>query len=345
MSPHYDKFMKKTVVIFIILEMFFYGFFGYSSAVLGEKLGENKEALKMYQQGRFKEVIELFKKRMDTIGSQDLKLMSYSYQKLDEKENQFRILQQIISVNAEDDEGHVLMGDFLMTKKNYKGAANSYRTAVGIKKDYRRAYDGMIEAYQKADNRYELKIVYQDLIKIFGEKGEFINPLCRLFAIDGFFQQAIEYCNQGIALNPKIADNHVYLGIVLNKQSEKIQAQKILKGAAEKFINSEFAQRTYADLLKEQKNLIAAEKYYSAAVKADRKSLISQMALAKVAFELKDFEMSLEAYKSACLINTNESIKELRRSIAVLRLASNVDWLKKFSTAEAECGQSEPTKE
>jgi tetratricopeptide (TPR) repeat protein len=325
--------MKK--ILFIMLEIFLFCNSGHSIVANIE----NKEALKLYQQGHFKETIDLLKKGMDTISPKDLKIMYYCYQKLGDKDNQFRILQQIISINAEDFEGHTLIGDFLMVKKDFKGAAKSYRTAIGIKKDYRRAFDGLIEAYQKVDNRYELRIVYQDLIKTYGEKGEFINPLCRLFTVDGFFEQAIEYCRQGIELSPQNADNHVYLGTVLNKQAETVQAQKILKKAADKFQNSEFAQRTYADLLKEQKNLIAAEKYYSAAVKADRKSLLAQIALAKVAFELKDFEMSLEAYKGACLVNSNESIKELRRSISTLRLASNTEWLKKFSTVEDQCGQ------
>src|SRR5690606_33977971 len=124
--------------------------------------------------------------------------------------------------------------------------------------------------YEK--NPYEKRLLYQDMVEIFGPKAEFLTQLCALNANDGENEQGQKSCQQAIAADAKIPENHVYLGVISKQKGDAETAKKLLKAAADRFPSSEFAQYEFASFLETDKAWIDSNKYYERCVRADEKS-------------------------------------------------------------------------
>lgn len=288
-----------------------------------------------FKKGDYSRVTDLLWKNIDTLDRKGLLLLTVAHEKKNEPANMIKVGNMLTSKNPKDYEAFYLIGSAHIMAKKKSEALEALKTALEINPKYQPAYEKLAQMYEQAKNNYELRIIYQDMIDNIGRKPAFLTKLCEINTKDNQEDQALAMCKEAIQKDPKVAENHVYLGIVYKNAGEIDQAKKALKTAADSHSKSEFAQFTYANLLEDQKSYLEASKYYQNCTNADAKSARCWIGYAKSSFEIRKYEQALEAYKKSCKLDQKTAVA-FRKATTALR-STRESWLPQYEAASESC--------
>ncbi len=290
-----------------------------------------------FQHSEEQKTIDLLKSFADQLPKSGSLLLAKAFENKKDYINQIRVLNNLHADDDKDYQALTMLGQAYLNAQKDLEAIQNFRAAIAINKSYRPAYEGLITAFKQNKNTYELRVLYQDMLKLWGEKPEYLQELCRLNVIDGYFDQAATYCPQAVSVQPRFPDSHVYWSQYLKDSGNEKQAVKILQKAAQMFPKSEFVQWTYGQTMENQKNYAVALKHYELAVKADSKSARALAGVGKSAFETKNLALSLTSYNKACELD-RKYLQEIRTYASILRNEKQKEWQKRFEMAAEKCG-------
>lgn len=292
----------------------------------------------LYAKNEYEKVTSLLWNHVENLDRQGLILLANAHKARNEPSDSLRALNILIGKDDKDFEAHCLMGDAYLKLKKNKDAVESYKKSIDLNSKYEPAYLSLISMYEKRNppNLYELRILYQDLIQSIGSRPQYLRKLCEINTLDATYEPAIQMCKDAIVKDSKVAEPYVYLGIAYREIGETELANSTLKKASLDFPKSELAQYHYAKQLEEQKNYIDAMKLYKVGTDADPSSSRSWLGLATTSFEIKKFEISLIAYKTACKLDKKNAVA-FRKATATLRNQKNSQWVSKFEQASETC--------
>lgn len=201
---------------------------------------------------------------------------------------------------------------------------------------HRRAYEVIAEYYEARNNRYELRVLYGDMVARIGEDPDFIAQLCRLHSLDGLFENAEKFCRRGITLNPKEPLNYLYLANTLQLTQRPKTAERFYVQATQKFPKSAQAFLLFGEFLSEQKRPLEAVRAFSAASSIDPKAGRAWTGLALASFEIQNYDESLRAFREACRFIA-ETKARLRQLSNELRKINENEWASKFEQTADSC--------
>jgi tetratricopeptide (TPR) repeat protein len=290
-----------------------------------------------FKKGEYDKVTELLWKNIEKLDRKGLLLLTLAHEKKKEATNMIKVANMLTAKDPKDYEALYLLGSAqLLMKKKDNDALESLKAALEINPKFQPAYEKLAEMYEQKKNTYELRILYQDMLDNIGRKPEFLTKLCEINAEDNQEDQALSYCKDAIQKNPKVAENHVYLGLVQLHAGDTEEAKKALKAAADSHTKSEFAQYTYASLLEDHKNYLESSNYYQACTVADPKSSRCWLGYAKSSFEVHKYSQALDAYKKACKLDQKTAVA-FRKATTALRNSKDSTFLKQYETASETC--------
>jgi tetratricopeptide (TPR) repeat protein len=290
-----------------------------------------------FQNSQYAEVVQLLKADAELLPRASLIILGKAYGEVQDKPNQGRILEHLTGLNPRDYEAFTLLGEYFITMKQDEDAIRNLRQALNIKPNYKLALEDLLLIYQGKNNNFEMRLIYQDLIKHFGKKPEYVSRLCKIHTVDGFYDTAKKYCRAGAKIDSKNPENYLYLAYIEQSLGNASGAVKIIKTAMQRFPDSDIVLSSYAAILIRQKNFAGAEKYFLQATKINGEYFDSQIGLANSSFESKDYEISLNAYKKACKIEPHKSARELKRAANFIRYKSVAKWEDAFNGALETC--------
>lgn len=309
-----------------------------SGQALAYNLTEAQAALKQKQ---YEKVIELLSPEIEKLNREGLFVLAKAYSSLKKHEAAIKAYTACLALNPKDYEAKTLIGaeQFVSAKDKdrEKEALNTLKEALEINPKFVPAYRVLIHYYAKKKNKYEQRLLYEDMVENVGETTEAVTKLCELTAQDRLYDLGIKHCQNGIQRDPKIDSNYVYLGISYKETGEAEAAERYLKKAAADFPKSLLAQLTYAQYLDEKKNFIASYGYYKNATVANPKSIEALIGLGNSSLEIQKYAESLDAFVKACKLD-KKSLPAIRRATNTLRTMKIADWLKKFEAGVDQCG-------
>lgn len=289
------------------------------------------------KQKDYSKVISLLSPSVETLDRNGLFVLAKAYSASKNPEAAIKVYTACLTKDPKDVEAKTLIGAEQFVSGKDKEAMATLKEAIDINPRFVPAYKILIRIYEKKKNKYELRLLYQDLVEKVGDRSEYIVKLCELTTLDGLYDLALKYCQTGIQKDSSEASNFVFLGMTYNQTGETKKAENYLKKAADEFQGSELAQMTYAQFLDEKKNYIASYGFYKRAVDANKKSVPALQGLGHAALEIQKYQESLDAYAKACQMD-KKTLPQFRRAANTLRTMRNADWLKKFEVAIDKCG-------
>lgn len=312
---------------------------------LEKKVTENPEDPKLREQlgraylvnGEYDRAVTHLKEASQDSTPEVLYMLAEAYRGRKDYPSEIRTLEVIIQTNESDARALELLGYAYFNSEDMNKSSQYFRKALAVDPKRRRSYDGLLKVFEARKNRYESRVVYADMVKAFGEDSQAYSGLCRLYTEDNLSESSIESCRKAISIDPKIPDNHVYLGMSYKYLKDMAQAQRILNKAAKSFPDSELALWASAQLADEMKNWESARLYYRKCVKADPRSSRCYKRLAMITFSLKEYQDSLEAFKRACELDRT-TYTEIRNVTSQLRISNDEEWKDKFQDASDKCG-------
>jgi tetratricopeptide (TPR) repeat protein len=284
----------------------------------------------------YDQVIQLLSGEIEKLNREGLFVLAKAYSTQKKHEAAIKAYNACLSLNPKDFEAKTLIGAEQMVSGKDKEALATLKEALETNPQFVPAYKLLIRYYEKKKNKYEQRLLYEDLIAKVGETTQALTKLCELTTQDRLYDLAARHCQKGILRDPKIPDNYVNLGIVHKETGESEKAEENLKKAAQEFPKSLFAQMTYAQFLDERKNYIFSFNYYKRATEADSKSVPALLGLANSAIEIQKYADSLAAFEKACTLDRT-TLPAFRRAANSLRTMKAHEWLKKFEQGIETC--------
>ena len=232
-----------------------------------------KQTQALFNKKSYKEVIQQLSPQIEQLDPARLKILGQSYQATEDHDQAIRVFESYLSTKPKDFEVKTLLGGEYLTNKKDKEALATYKDAIELNPKYEPPYLGAAKIYEKRKNKYELRLIYQDLVEQVGEKPEYMKQLCDLTTMDGLLESALEYCKKAKQLKPSEPQNYLNLAIIYKTTGEKELSLKEFSQAADSFPNSIDAQLALADYFHEDKNYPKALLHYQRAAAVDTKNL------------------------------------------------------------------------
>lgn len=288
--------------------------------------------------GDFKSSSDLLWKNVAHIGRPGLIRLAKSHLASKEYGDAHRALNLLVSKNEKDYEAQSLKGEAFFGEKKKTEALEAFAAALAVKPNYEPAYLAMANHYENTQppNLYELRVIYQDMVKNIGNRAQYLQKICEVNFLDAVYEATVSTCKTAILKNSQIPDAHVYLGAAYNYLGDIKQAGSVLKKTSLKFPQSELALYYYGNYLEEQKNFLDAYAVFEKAAKLDAKSARSWLGYAKTSFELKKYAEAYDAFKKSCLLD-KKTAPAFRKAASVLRLSKNSEWSGKFEETSSTC--------
>lgn len=299
-------------------------------------LGDLAEEL--YKKQEYDKVVAVLWKHVERIDRDALLVLVRAHEKRGEHAEMIRSLNVLVGKDENDAEAYYWLGRaYSMARKN-KETMESFQRAVELSPKLEAAYEGLIELYTNREppNLYELRILYQDMVKNIGPRPEYLRKICDINTQDATYEPAYISCQEAIAKDPNTADAYVNLALALEGMRKHDEAMSTIRKAVAQFPQSEFAHYVYGKLLEDQKSFVEAMNSYKKATQSDAKSARSWLGLATSSFEIRKFDISLEAYKKACQLDKKTAVA-FRRATTVLRNTKNTQWIGKFEEPSETC--------
>ncbi len=289
------------------------------------------------KQKQYDKVIQLLSPEIEHLDREGLFALAKAYSSLNKHEAAIKAYTACLALNSKDFEAKTLIGAEQMVSGKEREALTTLKESLEINPRFATTYKLLIRYYQKKKNKYEQRLLYEDMNEKVGESTESITKLCELCTMDRLYDLATKYCQKGIARDASLPENFVYLGISLKETGQSEKALRYIKEAAEKFPNSELAQMTYAQYLDEQKNFIGSYSSYKKALSANPSSVPALLGLGNSSLEIQKYADSLEAYEKVCKFD-RKTLPAFRKAANTLRTMKIEDWLKKFEAGIDKCG-------
>ncbi len=167
------------------------------------------------------------------------------------------------------------------------------------------------------------------------------SQVCRFNFLSDFTKEASISCQQAIIKDGENPSNLIYLGKTQMMTGEEEKGKRTLASVGKKFADSEFALWETANSYYESKNLSAAYSFYKKASEHPDKQPRDFLGLAKTAFELKKYDIALNAFVEHCR-RSQFLDQEFRRASGLLK--DEPRWQKKYRDKMTGCKPIENAK-
>ena len=295
---------------------------------------------------QYDKVIELLGSSVDKLHRDGIYLLAQSHSEKDNHPAAIKLYEAALALNSKDFESKRRIGLEYVKMGKDKDALPAFREALEMNPKNEATYLDIAGIYdrRRPPNKYELRLLFEDLLKQTGEKAAYISRLCELTTLEGQYSLSHTaddkgYCDRGIKLNNREPKNYVYLATTYKETADLDKAQVYFLKAADSFSKSGFAQLAAGDFFAGQKNFLKAFTYYKRASEASPDAIEAWQGLARAALEIQKFLDSYLALEKACKINRSAHL-EVRKAMVSLRQQKNTEWMNKFDSLATTCGLS-----
>ena len=291
----------------------------------------------LLQKQQYQQLIDRLSPKISDLDNRKLKILGRAYSGIKNSISAIKTFNLAVTKDPKDAEASTLVGSELLSQGKDREAMLSFRDAIKADPKYENAYFGIEKIYVKKGNKYELRMLYSDMIDLMGEKPHYMSRLCELYTTGGLYEEAKKICQRGIQLKKDDPKNYVFLATTLKETGDREGAIKLYKKTAEDFKNSEEAQLALALFSESEKNYPDAAKYFKAASVANPASLKSLTGFAMMSLELQNFQDTYDSLEKSCKMD-RRTVKEVKHAAAILRTMKQEAWYEKLMVLAEKCG-------
>lgn len=308
--------------------------FGWAMAS-GLDLSAAKAAMKSKE---YQRVIDQISPQLDVASREAFLLLARAYSGIENHTMAFKTLTAGQAKFKGDKEIATELGRTQFALNKEREAKAILKDVIDLNPKYEPAYLAMAEIYEKRKNKYELRMLYQDLVTNVGEKPIYLVKLCDLSTKEGLYELSFKHCERAMSLNPKEPLNYVNIATAYNQTGQSAKADSYFKKAADSFSRSEMAQASYALFLDDNKNYVVSYPYWKKATLADPQSSRAWAGLAFSSLEIQKFADSISAFEKLCEVD-KDAERQLRRAAGQLKTMSQATWYEKMLELISRCDE------
>ncbi len=312
------------------------------SMALGAATGSKyqKLAQENFNKKSYQKVVDLLEPEVENLSTGELILLGKAYSFLKNNFLAAKYYQSALALEPKNTEAMALLGGAWILSSKEKDGINQLKESLNLNPQNQIAYSALIKYYESKNNKYELRILYEDQIKYSGENEQAITKLCELYTIGGLYDLSKKSCLRGIELNAKIPENYLNLAITFKSTGDTESAEEQFKQAVSLFPKSLPTLLGYAKNLEEQKKYSTAYTFYKKAYQFFPDSTDAALGAGIMGVELQKFKESLPIFELHCG-RSKQAIVGFRKALSMMRSQkgnpNTKDWLVKYENALGRC--------
>lgn len=312
------------------------------SLVLGAPLASKSQKLAQenFDKKSYQKVVEILEPQVEVLSIEELLLLGKSYSFLKNNFLAAKYYQSALALDPKNPEAMALLGGAWILINKEKDGISQLKESLNLSPQNQIAYSTLAKYYESKNNKYELRLLYEDQIKYAGESEDAVTKLCDLYTLGGLYDLSKKSCLRGIEMNPKIPENYLNLAVTLKSTGDSESAEEQYKKAVLLFPKSLPTLLGYARNLEEQKKFSTAYTYYKQANQLFPDSVDAALGTGIMGVELQKFKESLPIFEKVCS-KSKPAIIGFRKALTMMRSQkgnpSTREWLVKYENALGRC--------
>lgn len=301
-----------------------------------------------FDKGQWQETIDILNPVIEEIPDHSLYQVSHSYFELNKVRQALAIVEILLSRPQVKTEHRLLavniygaqidsLNQSLQSKEWLDKLIQTLKEAQAQDPSNRQIYEAWLASLEKYMPEYAtwaLRVMEDMQSNQVPLRPKDYSRLCQYNHMANFPKAAKVSCNQALIKDPGNPSNLIYLGQSHIENGDEKTGKRMLASVGKKFSDSEEALWATANSYLESKNISAAYQYFKKASAHKEAQPRSFLGLAKAAFQLKKYEVSLQAFVEHCQ-RTKILDQEFRRASGLLK--NSPRWQYQFRQKMMDC--------
>ncbi len=304
-----------------------------------EQIALKKEIEGLKNAKEWKKITDLLWKNIDKANDEILADLAEAHYRQNQFPEVLKTTGLAIAKNPKSWVAYTWQGLAEYKMKREKKAIESLTKATDLKRDYEPALQGIAEIYEVHKNYYELRILIQDMIEMFGRQPKFVSKLCEINTLDGVNDAATKLCREAVLRDPKNPSNPLFIAKIYEQTGEDEKAKSQFEKAVVKFPKSELVHFQMADYLERHKDLIGAAATYEKGTLIAPTSARLWEGLGRTAVQIQKYETAFKALEQACK-SGRKYAPTVRFALGFLIRNQVKEWKDKFSNLTDRCSNA-----
>lgn len=301
-----------------------------------------KSVQKLFEEKNYQKVVDILEPKSEKLSVNELLILGKAYSQIKNSYSAGKIFQLILAQEPKNAEVMALLGEVYLATKKEKEGLQALKDSLSMNPKNTTAYSILIQHYERLGNKYELRLIYEDMNKYIGETDYSIRKLCELYTSGGIYDLSKKFCTRGIEINKKLPENYINLAISLDATGDSQTADATFIKAVGLFPKSSETLLSYAKHLEEQKKFSQAYGFYKKSYSMNPASIKAALGTAFMGIELQKFSEALPIYQKICK-KSKETLIGFRKALSLMRTQKDnptaQQWLPKYESALGQCDQ------
>jgi len=297
-----------------------------------------KSLRELYQAKKFQSIVQEYGLKVLELERGDQYLLAQSYINSGNKKMAIRVYQIMIEKNPKDAPAYRKLAEVFQMEKKYKEAIEQLKKAIDANPNYEQAYVQLAKTIleYKPRNRLEARNIYEDLVKKFGNKTEYLQNICDLASKEGQHEVAEKACAQTLESSPNNPVALIAIGHLIRDKMEFEKADIYFNKLLLEHGSDPKIATASGDYFRERKQFLKAFEAYEKSIQSEEASYEMVLKARDLACEIHLIDECYLLFIRSCKLR--KSIKlEIRKLLAERKSEIDQDWVKKFSNLIKEC--------
>jgi tetratricopeptide (TPR) repeat protein len=230
------------------------------------------------------------------------------------------------------------LAEIYRKQKKYDQAIKQLKLAIEINPNYEPAYidlaDSILEVRPR--NRLEARLIYEDMLKRFGKKVEYLSRICDLAAKEGQHKTAEMACKQTLQMSPSDPIALITLGHLIRDQAEFQKADEYFTKLLQEHSNDPQVAAACGDYFKERRLLSKAFEAFEKATESDQSSYEHFIKAGALACEMSISDKCYYFFEKSCAFSKDPR-PEIRKSLNLIKSTISPEARNKFDQLILKC--------
>lgn len=300
---HIGKLAWNIKESFIFLYILFLPLYGLNAQTLEQ----------LFHEESYDEMIEKYGSYFRDLDLKDLILLSTAYGRVDQKDEQVKILEHILRVKPKYFKVHYQIAEISKEiayskikrgllydayEENLNKMMEHYKAAIQLQPKNILPYRGLMAVIKDQENVNEGIALSKEMISIFKETPETIMNLCYWNSKFGLVEQTRKSCNKAALLNPSTAEPLVYVARTYQDSGEKEKYEQMMLDLFKKYPNDAEVIQRVGIIYYDNKDYYHAEKVLKRNTDPQRE--LSLVYLGQSYFQNEKYDEALDLLSSSC---------------------------------------------
>ena len=291
-----------------------------------------------YQGQQFSQLVEKYGDKVKELSRQERHLLAQAYVQLNNIKQAIRVYENLVEGDVKDAPSYRQLAH-LYKKENKVTQVIAYlKKAILANAKYEIAYKELADYIleHKPKNLLEVRMIYEDMVEVFGLKIDYQQHICDLAVQEGQHKRAQIECDKALKLDAHNITVNLAMAYLKRDLQEFQESDKMFSALAQKFPEDSRVQRSCGEYFIERKLYSKALPCLEKASTLQPEQWKTLLLTAQAAWEIQNLAVSVSWFEKACALDPKTRF-EIKKILQQMPATALIEWRQKFEALVTNC--------